>query len=140
MRARDEIHFESYCKKLNIEALTMLDMIHHQILPAVLSYTKSLCDTITAKQAAVPGASCSVETKIVRRISELTDTLAEGASELDARLRQIPDGPVASQAAYYHDAIFAQMETVRVAADELESLVSSEAWPYPTYVDLLFSE
>ena len=140
MRARDVIHFESYCKKLNIEALTMLDMIHHQILPAVLSYTKSLCDTITAKQAAVPGASSVVETKIVRRLSELSESLASGADELDARLHQVPDGSIASQAVYYHDAIFAQMETVRAAADELETLVSSEAWPYPTYVDLLFSE
>lgn len=140
MQARDEIHFESYCKKINIEALTMIDMVTHQILPAVSAYTKRLCDTILSKKQAVADISCFVEEHAAAKISAQAETLCAACGGLAQLLSAVPDAGAASQAQYYHDSVFAQMEAVRAAADALESIVAADFWPYPTYVDLLFSE
>jgi len=140
MQARDEIHFESYCKKLHIEALTMLDMVGHDILPAAVAYAKALSDTILSKKQAVSGISCAVEERALTRIAELCDRLSAARDELRADTESIPAGSAYEQAKYYHGVIFAKMADVRGAADALETLVASDYWPFPTYVDLLFSE
>ena len=59
IRSRYEITLDNYCKTVNIEALTMVDMAKKEILPAVVAYTKSLADALAAKTAAVPGISAS---------------------------------------------------------------------------------
>ena len=140
MQARDEIHFESYCKKLHIEAMTMLDMVSHQILPAAVSYSGKLCETILAKRGAVADICCSVEEQQAKRVSELAAALSTAAGKLRSAVDGAPKGPVSELAGYYHDMVFFGMAVVREAADALEAMVPSDCWPYPTYVDLLFSE
>ncbi len=140
MQARDEIHFENYCKKLHIEALTMVDMVHRQILPAAERYIRSICDGILSRKQAVPGVSCRVEETAVSRLSELTAELCAACAELEKRVASVPEGTGSELAHYYHDRVFTQMEAVRAPADALEALTAKEFWPYPTYVDLLFSE
>jgi len=134
-RARHEIHLDAYCKIINIEARTSVDMVLHQILPAALAYTKSLCEGVVSKKSV--GAACKAESELIKRLSESTDALYDACEKLRADLDNIPErGETA--VAYYHDVIVADMQTVRHYADILEQLTDKSYWPYPTYSDLLF--
>ncbi len=133
--ARHEIHLEAYCKIINIEALTSVDMVLHQILPAALAYSKFLCEGITSKQAI--GASCKAEIALIRKLSAATDSLYEKCDKLRQNLQEVPERGEAA-AAYYHDVIVTGMEALREDADALEQLTDKAYWPYPTYSDLLF--
>ena len=134
-RARHEIHLDAYCKIINIEALTAVDMALHQILPAALRYTKTLSEGVIAKKAI--GASCKAESALIARLSDASDAVYEACEQLRADLKTIPEG--SEQAAqYYHDVIAAGMATLRSHADILEQLTDKTYWPYPTYSDLLF--
>ena len=134
-RARHEIHLDAYCKIVNIEALTCVDMALHQILPAAMSYTKALCDGAVVKKqlGIVPNA----ETKLIERLSTATDSVYEITQSLKAALETVP-ADRAEATAYYHDVIVAQMTALRKDADILEQLTDKKYWPYPTYSDLLF--
>lgn len=133
--ARHEIHLEAYCKIINIEALTSIDMVLHQILPAALAYSKFLCEGITSKQAI--GASCKAETALIQKLSAATDSLYEKCDKLRQNLQEVPERGEAA-ATYYHDVIVNGMEALREDADTLEQLTDKAYWPYPTYSDLLF--
>lgn len=133
--ARHEIHMESYCKIVNIEALTSVDMVLHQILPAALAYSKSLSDGIISKTSA--GISCKADTALAKRLSEASDSLYDNCEKLRADLAAVPKD-VNDAVAYYHDVIVSGMELVRQDADLLEQLTDKSYWPYPTYSDLLF--
>ncbi len=134
-RARYEIHLEAYSKIVNIEALTSVDMVLHQILPAASAYTASLCDTVRTKEAV--GASCKAEKSLIGKLSAATDALYENTEKLKADLAAAPEGGEASSG-YYHAVIIPDMDAVRKEADLLEQLTDKSYWPYPTYSDLLF--
>lgn len=134
-RARYEIHLEAYSKVVHIEARTMVDMAQHQILPAALHYTQTLCDSVTAKKAI--GASCKAESALISRLSDATDRLYDAIETLSTDLTHIPESDEAS-ANYYHDVIVPDMDALRAPADILEQLTAKSYWPYPTYSDLLF--
>lgn len=134
-RARYAIHLEAYNKVVNIEARTMVDMAQHQILPAALHYTRSLCESISSKKSL--GIACRAETSLAQRLSDATDGLYDGIEKLKADLTDIPADPCQC-AQYYHNTITADMQTVREKADLLEQLTDKSYWPYPTYSDLLF--
>lgn len=133
--ARYAIHLEAYNKVVNIEARTMVDMALHQILPAALHYTHSLCDAIAAKTAV--GASCRAERSLVQRLSNATDALFDNVEKLKQDLSNVPSD-ACDCAKYYHNTITADMKAVRAEADLLEQLTDKSYWPYPTYSDLLF--
>ena len=133
--ARHEIHLEAYCKIINIEALTSVDMALHQILPAALKYSHSLTHGMLDKQSV--GICCRAERELVERLSVASDSLYAKCEKLKADLQTIPDGAEAA-AAYYHDVIVTGMESLRADADILEQLTDKKYWPYPTYSDLLF--
>ena len=134
-RARHEIHLEAYNKIINIEALTSVDMVLHQILPAALKYTQVLCRNVIAKKEV--GASSNAERALIQRLSSATDSLYEKTQQLRNALQAVPEGGEAA-AAYYHDVIVSGMESLREDADLLEQLTDKAYWPYPTYSDLLF--
>lgn len=134
-RARYEIHLEAYCKIINIEALTSVDMVQHQILPAGTAYTTALCDTVISKQAV--GASCKAEKAIIAKLSAATDALYEKCEKLKSDLHAAPTESK-ERAEYYHDVIIGDMDSLRADADLLEQLTDKSYWPYPTYSDLLF--
>lgn len=134
-RARYEIHIEAYNKILNIEALTSIDMIRRQILPATLKYTEHLANGILAKDRV--GVSHHAETQLIRRLSEAADALYDLCEKLDNDLRSVPVD-TAEAAQYYHNVIVPGMDAARQEADLLESLTDRSFWPYPTYEDLLF--
>ena len=140
MRARYEIWNENYCKVIHIEGTTMLEKIDKDILPAVTAFTRQLSDTAASKKAVLPSADCTYEETLIGRISELSASLFRGARKLEAALEQartIADAHGAALA--YRDKVLPAMDEARKYADELETMVSSSCWPFPTYGDLLFS-
>ena len=139
IHSRYEITLENYCKTVNIEALTMLDMVHKEIMPAVESYTRTLADTLTAKKAAVAGLACKHETATIERLSQLTDEIAAAAERLNGavmKLKTVTDATKASE--MIRDTVLQKMAELRVVCDEAETLTAESFWPYPTYDALLF--
>ena len=140
IRARYEIKLDNYSKVLHIEALTMLDMVWKDILPAVSAYSKSLADTALAKKALGDSVDVSFETDLAARISALTAAAVAKTKELEyaiVEVKSITDS--LELAKYYRDVVFAAMNELRIVVDELETHTAATYWPYPSYADLLFS-
>ena len=135
-RARYAIQQEAYTKIVNIEALTSIDMIHHQILPAAMKYTEHLTRGIVNKQKI--GITCKAERLLAERLSLACDALYDHCENLSEDLKKVPAGDVTAKANYYGTVITADMAKARAQADILESLTDKAYWPYPTYSDLLF--
>ena len=139
VRSRCEILFENYAKTINIEALTMLDMAKKQILPAVLSYNKEVFNALKVKQELGLNVSLEKEQAYATKLSNLTESLMSKIEELDKVVLDAKDTEEGFEAAkYYKDFVIEAMQTLRMVSDELETMVSSANWPFPTYVDLLF--
>ena len=134
-RARYEIHLETYCKVISIEAKTAIDMVRHQILPAAMAYTGKLSASAAAKQAV--GASCKAELGLIRRLSRHTDALYDACEKTCDDLKAVP-AESREAADYYHRVIISDMAQMRRHADLLEELTDKAFWPYPSYSDLLF--
>ena len=140
IHARYEVKLTKYCKVLHIEALTMLDMVWKDILPAVSAYSKSLADAAIAKKALCSSLDCSFETELVEKICSLTAVAVNKTKKLEATTAQIDESKDSLELAkYYRDVVLADMNELRVAIDDLENHTSAQFWPYPTYGDLLFS-
>lgn len=133
--ARRTVQIEAYCKTVRIEALTCIDMVLRQILPASIAYSKELCAGINNKKAMELHAEA--ETSLARQLSVVTDAAYESCVKLQAHLENVPEEPEQA-VAYYHDVIAAEMGVLRSKADILEKLSSKRNWPYPTYADLLY--
>ena len=136
IEARAEIHIENYSAVIAIEAKTMVDMIRHQILPAVSSYASDLCQRAAAKEGM--GVPCKYETSTAKEIGKLTDALLSACDKLEKNLEKVPAGSKKAMD-YCHQAIIPDMAKAREAADQLETLTDSKYWPFPVYSDLLFS-
>ena len=137
LESRAEIKFESYAKAINIEARTMIDMASKHIIPAIIKYTKELADTVVAVKEA--GADASVQAELLTEVSGL---LAESKKALEA-LKVVTDQAAAmeegeDQARFYHFDVVPAMEALRAPVDKLEMIVDKEAWPMPSYGDLIF--
>ncbi len=140
MRSRLEILFESYSKTINIEALTMLEMIKKDIIPAVCAYIKDLSEIAVMKKSLSSDINSEVETELITKLSQLSACLYKKAEKLQADMVAVSDyeGDAQRLAAYYKNTIFVDMQEARADADELETLVGEKYWPYPTYSELLF--
>ena len=139
MRARYEILSENYCKIINIEALTMIDMAKKDILPAVSKYSHELSDTVIAK-AACGDIDASYEKELLAKVSRLNAAAYKKTEKLEkavVKAKEISDTTELSK--YYKDTVFAAMSELRITVDELETLVPATDWPYPSYGEMLFS-
>ena len=139
IRSRYEICLENYCKTVNIEGLTMVDMARKEILPAVESYLSDLSGTVAAKAAAVPGLACKYEKGIITKLSTLVDEIDAATEALDSTLVRLKAVTDVTDAAYViRDVVLQKMAELRVVCDEAETLTAAKYWPFPTYGDLLF--
>ena len=137
LESRAEIQYETYAKAINIEARTMIDMASKQFMPAFIKYTKTLADTVNSVKAA--GADASVQMDCLNKVTalmgetkEAMDTLIKVTDEAASK----EEGAV--QANFYHSDVFPAMEALRAPVDKLEMIVDKEAWPMPSYGDLIF--
>ena len=137
LESRAEIKFENYSKAINIEARTMIDMASKQIIPAVIKYTKTLADTVISVKGA--GADASVQADLLTEASSLlnqTKKALEALIVVTDQASSMEEG--ADQARFYHSDVVPAMAALRAPVDELEMIVDKEAWPMPSYGDLIF--
>ena len=140
MRARYEIHLENYCKVTAIEANTLLDMAQRRILPAVARYTGDLAKGMAHKQEADLAGFCRIEDYLIRQVSFQGGQLLDVCQDLSRALEKAPAADSGIDAArYYRDEVAARTQKAGELISQLESLVDAQAWPYPTYADILFS-
>ena len=137
--SRYEITLENYCKTVNIEGQTMVDMARKEIIPAVEAYARDLADTCAVKQAAAPGVSGRYEKKTIAKLSTLADEIDEATDALESALikyKTVSD--VTEAACMIRDVILQKMAELRVVCDEAETVTAEKYWPFPTYGELLF--
>ena len=140
LKARYEIELESYCKQVNIEALTMIDMAKKKIIPSVTAYVKELTDTALAKRALSDIIPITVEEELITSLSNKLVCFSKLTSELEDAV--IKAGEFGADhlacAKYYRETVFALMQELRAVGDSMETETASDFWPYPSYGELLF--
>ncbi|MDO4318384.1 MAG: glutamine synthetase III [Lachnospiraceae bacterium] len=140
MRSRKEILLDKYCKTLNIEALTMVDMTRKDILPALSAYVRELSDTANAKKAFVADMDCTYEAETASKISTLSAVVLKKVDTLEDAISKAKEVSDLSDLAFYmKQVVFAAMNELRAVVDELETITSAKYWPYPSYGDILYS-
>ena len=140
LASRHEVRLENYCKVINIEALTMLDMVRKDILPAMSDFSCELADGAAKKAAFMPDADCSYEKETVKSISALLGAAYRAVRKTEDDLlssKSIED--FVELADFYKETILDDMRVLRIAVDELETIAPAEKWPYPSYGEMLFS-
>ena len=139
IESRYEITLENYCKTVNIEGLTMVDMARKEIIPAVEKYVSDIATAYSAKKNSVAGISVKYEEEMLKKLSVLVDEMDAAVKELELALvkyNTITDITEASED--IRDDVLPKMSVLRIACDEAETITSEEYWPFPTYGDLLF--
>ena len=137
-RARYEIALENYCKVIHIEALTALQMLKTDILPAISGYQKDVADILKAKDAYK--MSARYEKATLQTLSDGGDALYEATDALEKAIAKVESMTDYSEISFFcKDVLIPAMEKTRVITDDLETVVPTEKWPYPSYGDLLFS-
>ena len=139
LEARCEILMENYCKVVRIEALTMVDMVQKDILPAVEAYSAAVSGAAATKLALDTDTPCNYEKKLVKKLSALADQMDDKAEKLSLAMVKLKmvDG-IEEESATIRDEILPRMNELRVAADEAETVTAAKYWPFPTYGELLF--
>ena len=138
--SRCEIQLENYCKTVIIEANTMVDMARRQILPAIREYTTELANTLAVKKAVSATVACSYESKLLEKLSALSDQIADKADALQQAVANLSKTEgVVQEACAIRDNVLTAMAQLRLSADEAETATAEKYWPFPTYGELLFS-
>ncbi len=139
MNCRADIMLESYSKTMHIEALTLLEMIKRDIIPAISCYEGELCGTVAAKRTISDKIDCAAETEIIEKLSSFNAHLNRLVKELEVAVdkSQACDDLLERAKQYSNNVLFI-MDNIRNVTDEAETIVAREYWPYPTYGDILF--
>lgn len=135
LKARDAILYETYYKKCNIEALTMVRMVEQDILPAVIDYENMLLMNAEKKQLLFKQEK---HTTLIQKLDELTNALYESTQTLKEKLKQMDEHDMKATAMSCKESILPQMDIVRHYTDQLEEITAKSYWPYPDYFDLLY--
>ena len=139
IRARHEVKLESYCKVINIEAQTMLEMARKDILPAMSRFTAELGETIAKKAAVLPDADCTYEKETLRSMSALVGSGYRSVKKLEQDLLNAKScGDVVELADFFKTVIISDMRQLRIIVDEMETMCEGKQWPYPSYGQILF--
>ncbi len=139
LEARYEVLTDNYCKTVNIEALTMLDMARRDILPAMSEYSCALAKTCAARVAADASDTCDYEHETLKNIAVLINSAYKQVKKLESDLlgAKSIDG-ITGLGRFYKDTVLADMAALRASVDSMESIAPAEKWPYPSYGELLF--
>ncbi len=138
--SRYDIMLENYCKTVNIEALTLIDMTNKYIIPAALEYEGELAKTIKLKNEAHCARS-RAEVKLVEKLSSLSDELysrLEVLTEAEEKTKALEADHVALADAFMND-VLPKMAAAREIIDALELIVAKKHWPLPSYDEILYS-
>ncbi len=139
LESRHEVMLENYVKVINIEALTMLEMVHRDILPAVSGFISELSETMARVKQMGLSINTSYETETAKQLSTLSAQTWNNANELERILNQSAGLSTMDLALAHRDQVLPAMQSLRSLVDEMETLTSARCWPYPSYGELLFS-
>ena len=141
LRARCEIVLDHYAKEVRIEALTLLDMLRKDVLPAVSRFTGALSATAHEKKKLCGESACRYEKTASAELSARAAKLWDGAEKLEKAVRRIDDGRLSTESAVEicRGEILPEMETLREISDGAELIMDRAAWPYPSYGEILTS-
>ena len=141
LRARCEIVLDHYAKEVRIEALTLLDMLRKDVLPAVSRFTGALSATAHEKKKLCGESACRYEKTAAAELSARAAKLWDGAEKLEKAVRRIDDGRLSTESAVEicRGEILPEMETLREISDGAELIMDRTAWPYPSYGEILTS-
>lgn len=140
LESRYEINLEQYSKQINIEALTMIDMAKHQILPAAIKYSTQLAQSVNTIKAASASVDVSVQEGLLQELCSLIVSFKAKLNTLEndtQKAASITENAY-SQSAFYRDVVFKDMQALRLDGDKLETIVDTELWPLPSYAQMLF--
>ena len=139
LEARYEVLTDNYCKTVNIEALTMLDMARRDILPAMSEYSCALAKTCAARVAVDASDTCDYEHETLKNIAVLINSAYKQVKKLESDLlgAKSIDG-ITGLGRFYKDIVLSDMAALRASVDGMESIAPAEKWPYPSYGELLF--
>lgn len=138
LRSRQEIYVQNYCKLLNIEAMTTLDMATMDIIPAVIKYKGDVAKS--ANESLALGVEADEEKEIVKTLAALLATAKKNVERLRLALKTAHEkGENIEGAKCYHNDVLSAMDALRATCDEMELNTAKEYWPLPSYGDLLFS-
>ncbi len=140
VESRYEIKMETYIKVIDIEAMSMIDISRHLILPAAIAYAKDVASSINVKKSVAPELEAEAEKALLSSLNAQTNTLYQATEKLESVLKGCDAGAdMLARARYTRDQVIAAMNEVRAAGDALEGIVGKSYWPMPTYQDLLMS-
>ena len=137
--SRYQILLESYSTTVDIEALTVIDMVKRNILPAAEAYQNELCDLIMKKTSILGEESASTEKSSLEKTSRLTQALTGLLGDLERKVAYSKTLTSLPQAICCKEEVLPAMEDMREVIDELERIVDAAFWRFPTYNDLLYS-
>jgi glutamine synthetase len=140
LHSRYEIMLENYCKTLRIEALTMIDMVQKEVLPAVFAYESDLVKLLKGKAAAVEGVCKDAETAVIKEVAALGDKAYGLLLALETETENaLTVTDIGKQSAQYLKKVIPAMQALRETVDKLETKTARRVWPYPSYTNILFS-
>jgi glutamine synthetase len=137
LHARTEILLETYSMSINIEAMTMLNMVKRQILPACVQYSSVLANAVSSVSSV--GLEVGPQREMLENVCDLIVKMKDNISELELEVdkaKKVAD--TTKQARLYRDKVIPSMQALRKTADELETIVDADLWPIPTYAEMLF--
>ncbi len=143
LEARNEVKWETYTKKIQIEARVLGDLSMNHIIPVATRYQSQLLQNVSHTRGAFPTEKAARlserNLKIIEEISERTSSIEKQVEELvNARRVANKIADEHEKAIVYHDTVAPKMESIRYEIDKLEMLVDDACWPLPKYRELLF--
>lgn len=138
IHARYEIMLENYIKTINIEALTMIDMVNKDILPAISAYIRDLSKSAEKRAKILPDFKGGFEEARISALAVLERSVYEKVENLEELLVNSEISDSLKKAEYFRSKIFVAMQTLRTDVDAAERITSAKYWPYPSYGELLF--
>ena len=137
--SRYEVKLDTYSKLINIEGQTMSHMTKRKIAPAISTYANQIAATVNAKKQANPDLQPAADLKLLAQLNDGANKMSDAVEALDGALAKAQGtSDTLGKARSYHDDVLAAMENLREICDRMEGIVSTEAWPLPTYNKMLF--
>ena len=143
LEARNEVKWETYTKKIQIEARVLGDLSMNHIIPVATKYQSELLKNVGNMAAIFPidtADKLSARNKdIIKEIAERTSVIEKGVEELvEARKKANKIEGEYKKAIAYHDTVEPKLDEIRYQIDKLELIVDDALWPLPKYRELLF--
>jgi glutamine synthetase len=143
LEARNEVKWETYTKKIQIEARVLGDLSMNHIIPVATSYQSQLLKNVENMVAVFPVDKAEKlnarNLKIIEEIAERTSAIEKGVEELvNARKLANKIEDEHEKAIAYHDKVEPKLDEIRYQIDKLELIVDDALWPLPKYRELLF--